>query len=113
MLPPRSSRLLLFYRDCQHLNLHAFPTRRSSDLDLINEETRVVTLSHGGYAKSQPLDDYQAQRRGGMGRSATAVKDEDFVEDRKSTRLNSSHVAISYAVFCLKTKNTRHNTRRS
>src|SRR5690625_7112245 len=36
--------------------------------DLINEETRVVTLSHGGYAKSQPLDDYQAQRRGGMGR---------------------------------------------
>ena len=48
--------------------------------DLINEETRVVTLSHGGYAKSQPLDDYQAQRRGGMGRSATAVKDEDFVE---------------------------------
>ncbi|MDQ2078062.1 DNA gyrase subunit A [Marinimicrobium sp. ABcell2] len=48
--------------------------------DLINEETRVVTLSHGGYAKSQPLDDYQAQKRGGMGRSATSVKDEDFVE---------------------------------
>lgn len=48
--------------------------------DLINEEDRVVTISHGGYAKSQPLDDYQAQRRGGMGKSATAVKDEDFVE---------------------------------
>lgn len=48
--------------------------------DLIPEETRVVTLSHGGYAKSQPLDAYRAQRRGGMGRSATAVKDEDFVE---------------------------------
>lgn len=48
--------------------------------DLISEEDRVVTISHGGYAKSQPLDAYQAQRRGGMGKSATAVKDEDFVE---------------------------------
>ena len=48
--------------------------------DLITEEDRVVTISHGGYAKTQPLNDYQAQRRGGMGKSATAVKDEDFVE---------------------------------
>ena len=48
--------------------------------DLITEEDRVVTISHGGYAKTQPLTDYQAQRRGGTGRSATAVKDEDFVE---------------------------------
>ncbi len=48
--------------------------------DLITEEDRVVTISHGGYAKTQPLADYQAQRRGGMGKSATAVKDEDFVE---------------------------------
>ena len=48
--------------------------------DLISEEDRVVTISNGGYAKTQPLDDYQAQRRGGMGKSATAVKDEDFVE---------------------------------
>jgi DNA gyrase subunit A len=48
--------------------------------DLIAEEERVVTISHGGYAKTQPLSDYQAQRRGGMGKSATAVKDEDFVE---------------------------------
>ncbi|MEH6568375.1 MAG: DNA gyrase subunit A [Halioglobus sp.] len=48
--------------------------------DLITEEDRVVTISHGGYAKTQPLSDYQAQRRGGTGKSATAVKDEDFVE---------------------------------
>ena len=48
--------------------------------DLITEEDRVVTISHGGYAKTQPLSDYQAQRRGGTGRTATAVKDEDFVE---------------------------------
>ncbi len=48
--------------------------------DLITEEDRVVTISHGGYAKTQSLSDYQAQRRGGTGRSATSVKDEDFVE---------------------------------
>lgn len=48
--------------------------------DLITEEDRVVTISHGGYAKTQSLTDYQAQRRGGTGRSATTVKDEDFVE---------------------------------
>jgi len=51
-----------------------------SNEDLITEEDRVVTISHGGYAKTQPLDAYQAQRRGGMGKAATAVKDEDFVE---------------------------------
>ncbi|WP_370060524.1 DNA gyrase subunit A [Neptunomonas phycophila] len=48
--------------------------------DLITEEDMVVTISHGGYAKTQPLTDYQSQRRGGKGRSVTAVKDEDFVE---------------------------------
>ena len=51
-----------------------------SDADLINEEDLVVTISHQGYAKTQPLDTYQAQRRGGRGKAATAVKDEDFVE---------------------------------
>ena len=48
--------------------------------DLIPEEEVVVTLSHGGYAKAQPLDVYQAQRRGGRGRSAAKVKDEDFID---------------------------------
>jgi DNA gyrase subunit A len=48
--------------------------------DLIEEENVVVTLSHAGYAKSQPVSAYRAQRRGGRGRSATAVKDEDFVD---------------------------------
>lgn len=48
--------------------------------DLITEEDRVVTISRGGYAKSQPLADYQAQRRGGMGKAAASVKDEDVVE---------------------------------
>ncbi|TRX75827.1 DNA gyrase subunit A [Pseudomonas mangiferae] len=48
--------------------------------DLITEEDRVVTISHGGYAKSQPLASYQAQRRGGRGKAATGVKEEDYVE---------------------------------
>ena len=48
--------------------------------DLITEEDRVVTISQTGYAKTQPLSDYSAQRRGGMGKAAAAVKDEDFVE---------------------------------
>src|SRR5690606_28355067 len=59
--------------------------------DLITEEDRVVTISHGGYAKTQPLDAYQAQRRGGMGKSAAAVKDEDFIEHLLIT---SSHDTI-------------------
>ncbi|MCI1730064.1 MAG: DNA gyrase subunit A [Chiayiivirga sp.] len=49
-------------------------------LDLIAPEDVVVTLSHLGYAKRQPVSTYRAQRRGGKGRSATAVKEEDFVE---------------------------------
>jgi len=48
--------------------------------DLIADEAVVVTLSHGGYIKAQPLSDYRAQRRGGRGKSATAMKDEDFVD---------------------------------
>ena len=51
-----------------------------TDEDLIAEEDMVVTISHSGYAKSQPLEDYSAQRRGGRGKSATKVKEEDFVE---------------------------------
>jgi DNA gyrase subunit A len=48
--------------------------------DLIEPQDVAVTLSHAGYAKAQPVSDYQAQRRGGRGRAATAVKDEDFIE---------------------------------
>ena len=48
--------------------------------DLINEEDVVLTISHTGYAKTQPVSDYRAQRRGGRGKSATAIKDEDYIE---------------------------------
>ncbi|BES71810.1 DNA topoisomerase (ATP-hydrolyzing) subunit A [Marinobacter nanhaiticus D15-8W] len=48
--------------------------------DLIDEEDLVVTISHNGYAKTQPVEAYQAQRRGGRGRSSTTMKEEDFIE---------------------------------
>ena len=48
--------------------------------DLITEEDVVVTLSHAGYAKSQPINTYRSQRRGGRGKTATSVKDQDFID---------------------------------
>ena len=48
--------------------------------DLIERQDLVVTLSHAGYAKTQPVTDYEAQRRGGKGKMATTVRDEDFVD---------------------------------
>ena len=85
-----SSRLMEVIREELVAILDEYGDERRTDIqeslldlteeDLITEEDRVVTISHGGYAKSQPLDAYQAQRRGGMGKSATSVKDEDFVE---------------------------------
>jgi DNA gyrase subunit A len=84
------SRLMLVIKEELEAVLEQFGDERRTEIvesqhdltveDLITEEERVVTISHGGYAKTQPLTDYQAQRRGGMGKSATAVKDEDFVE---------------------------------
>ncbi|MGA8276798.1 MAG: DNA gyrase subunit A [Rhodanobacteraceae bacterium] len=57
------------------------PSQEDLDvLDLIEPEDVVVTLSHASYAKRQPVSTYRAQRRGGRGRSATAMKEEDFVE---------------------------------
>lgn len=48
--------------------------------DLIKPQDVVVTLSHNGYAKIQPIDDYQAQKRGGKGKSATRIRNEDFID---------------------------------
>ncbi len=48
--------------------------------DLITPAEMVVTLSHGGYIKAQPVGDYRAQRRGGRGRQATATKEDDFID---------------------------------
>jgi DNA gyrase subunit A len=69
---------------------HEFGDARKSEIvtvaedisleDLIAPQDMVVTFSHGGYAKSQPLTDYRAQRRGGRGRMAAATKEDDFIE---------------------------------
>ena len=73
--------------------------------DLITEEERVVTISHGGYAKSQPLHAYQAQRRGGRGKSATGVKDEDYIEHLLVANSHSTLLLFSSKgkVYWLKT----------
>jgi len=86
----RPERLLMVIRgELEDIRVNYADPRRTeivhthSDLrdeDLIEPQDLVVTLSHGGYAKSQPVTDYQAQRRGGRGKAATAVKDEDFVD---------------------------------
>jgi len=84
-----STRLMQVIRDELLLIKQEFGDNRRTEIistqqdlsveDLISEEDMVVTLSYSGYVKSQPLSSYQAQRRGGRGKSATAVKDEDYV----------------------------------
>src|SRR5688572_32172271 len=87
-------------RSRTHLYLHSFPTRRSSDLDLVVQRegawlvvdgAACVTNIHGEAHAAQQCRGHRAHRP----------------VDRKSTRLNSSHSQISYAVFCLKKKRTR------
>jgi DNA gyrase subunit A len=66
-------------------------------LDLIAAEDVVVTLSHAGYAKRQPVTIYRAQRRGGRGRSATNMKEEDFVERRWIANTHDTLLAFTSA----------------
>ena len=73
-------------------------TRRGiTNEDLIPEETRVLTISRSGYAKTQPLDEYREQRRGGTGKAAAAVKEEDLIQN---LYVLSSHTQI----LCFTTK---------
>src|SRR5690349_24128959 len=96
--------LYFFYCYRHHRDLHSFPTRRSSDL----ENNRLATTcgsAHGSYcpaSSTSTLFFYDvAADVSWIGAAALGAVD----LDRKSTRLNSSHVEISYAVFCLKKKN--------
>src|SRR5699024_12704506 len=86
--------LLFFHSHGHHLHLHSFPTRRSSDLPV-----RKVLLACVLECQVVAHHHHQGVFPGGV---LTQALD----KDRKSTRLNSSHVSISYAVFCLKKKNT-------
>lgn len=67
------------YNDERRTEINAIGEDLSLE-DLIADEEVVVTLSHEGYAKAQPLDTYRAQRRGGRGKTATTMKEEDFIE---------------------------------
>src|SRR5437870_6065754 len=94
---------LLFYYAGLHLDVHSFPTRRSSDLDGVMQVLPIAAQRGAETCALQVTGDVAfADRVAGAG-------DPISERDRKSTRLNSSHVAISYAVFCLKKKNTIPN----
>ncbi len=67
------------YGDERRTVIHADQSELTVE-DLISEENVVVTLSHAGYAKAQPLSDYKTQKRGGRGKTATRMKEEDFVD---------------------------------
>src|SRR5690349_24962619 len=89
--------------------LHSFPTRRSSDL--VQPLVHVALLRVWVVRERMPMvrrdrREAGAKRRvrGALGAAPAALRDARLARDRKSTRLNSSHVEISYAVFCLKKK---------
>src|SRR5947207_4186484 len=99
---------LPFFFQCyaDHRHLHSFPTRRSSDLlkalrDALSRDKAagvrpICIVGNAGTVNTGATDDLRALAR---------IARED--KDRKSTRLNSSHTVISYAVFCLKKKKWR------
>src|SRR5690349_25038475 len=89
-LPALASVHFFFYCSGDHRDLHSFPTRRSSDLAAVFAEQMCEHLAavEAGLADDDPWHGFASYIRA----------------DRKSTRLNSSHVEISYAVFCLKKK---------
>src|SRR5437899_9460576 len=94
---------MLFYCSCSRPVLHSFPTRRSSDLD-----PWWNLLGVGQEIVEQPVHQLDGI---GLGRAVLANTVElvnGLLEDRKSTRLNSSHLGISYAVFCLKKKKIKN-----
>jgi DNA gyrase subunit A len=85
-----SARVTQIIRDELTLVMEQFGDKRRSEIvtdtqdlsveDLIAPEDMVVTLSHTGYIKTQPMDDYRAQKRGGRGKQAAGTKDDDFIE---------------------------------
>lgn len=87
----RPERITLIIKDELAAMRQQFGDKRRSEIvvntqdlsmeDLIAPEDVVVTLSHSGYIKSQPLDDYRAQKRGGRGKQATGTKEDDFIDN--------------------------------
>src|SRR5439155_25280630 len=102
----RASALFMsfFARHANHQDLYSFPTRRSSDLGTVCSAGRSRFVCRGPTRWPSVGSANQSKRSSVVGRPTT--DDRLLWLDRKSTRLNSSHVAISYAVFCLKKKKT-------
>src|SRR5207247_8791103 len=105
-----SSRELLvfsFQRPLHHRDLHSFPTRRSSDLRACRPtcDLQPGERSAGGVRRSAPAERRTEPRR--RRRGSPPIAPGTPGKDRKSTRLNSSHEWISYAVFCLKKKSNK------
>src|SRR5690606_41786820 len=90
-------------RSCGPRILHSFPTRRSSDLRDLAGDRGAGRLAGTGDRDGDRGDAQALGERGEVAAGGGRIGDLD-AEDRKSTRLNSSHVKISYAVFCLKKK---------
>src|SRR5437762_4665265 len=97
---------------CHPLNLHSFPTRRSSDLAAVEDihhgareeiRGRIRGVARKIFIK-RLLEGNGGSTRGSHGNGKDGIGAEAGLRDRKSTRLNSSHRCISYAVFCLKKK---------
>src|SRR5690606_39922019 len=101
----------LFQSNRYHGPLHPFPTRRPSDLELAPVADKTAALEElrsvigEDLAAAYKLTDKQ-QRQNAINAARTKAREHYEALDRKSTRLNSSHVKISYAVFCLKQINT-------
>src|SRR5207245_10663917 len=93
----------LSYLSRQHLVLHSFPTRRSSDLNFYRHCYLRSRIRNGACRKWRACFGLRPSTRQDWGIRGNGGWTE---RDRKSTRLNSSHGSISYAVFCLKKKST-------
>src|SRR5207302_9398912 len=109
--PPLSYHLFFRHVPAHHLALHSFPTRRSSDLARRQVDHQVIELAplHVVQEVAQRL----GQHRPPPDHRLTRLEDgAERHQDRKSTRLNSSHVKISYAVFCLKKKKKKRYTKK-
>src|SRR5205814_2988828 len=111
---PTRSLLIYLHSSAANTHLHSFPTRRSSDLSRGEPVRRLLTAGGGhrpgpsrGTQPAGPVLRRPAGEFGAGGLRPGAGQGEDRQRDRKSTRLNSSHLGISYAVFCLKKKTVR------
>src|SRR5207249_8182849 len=100
--------VFFFHDSLAHRVLPPFPTRRSSDLQ--PDAARGQPLAGAGSLKISASATANPISAGGVTTLVIGITNDRSVPDRKSTRLNSSHVSISYAVFCLKKKKTKHIT---